>query len=459
MALTEAEELEMLELENEESLNASKSTPSIDLNNQEEKKSPWSALGAEITPQMKEQNPILSAIAQTGQDALKIPADFVNQFLFNAPRALLNKYGYSFPETTNPVAKTVANAAGVAGAIKNPVAIVNPILAGAVYGGLYSTPDNMALDKKSLINRAIGVTGGAFTGGVLSGIGKSFNSGDVINRFIGTRKKDYLFGRNPGQAVVDEKILAGNPEELSTKISDRLNEYGKRIEDILAPHSNKKINISEALSPLDEAINKAAVNNDQALVNRLTETKTALTNKLAIDPSTSSIQVQGKRNITGLSPQEATDIKRIVGEKINFTGSPSADKFSNDALLKVYGGLRKEIEKAVPEVAPLNQRYADLKVANIAIGRKDFTKTPFISTLGGVGRGAALGLLAGSGNPLAGVTGAVIEPILERATNNARTKTIQAMIYKAGEKVKKGALGNNQELIGIYNILNNSNNR
>lgn len=422
------------------------------------KKDPWSAIGADITPQMREQHPILSAIAQTGQDVLKIPADFGNQFLLNAPRAILNKIGYSFPDTKNIAAKTAANMAGVAGMIMNPIKIKNPLAAGAVIGSLYSSEDNIGLDKKSLLNRVTNGTISAASGGILSSIGKSFNSGDVINRFIGSRKKDFLFGRNPGQAIADEGIIAGNPEDLSSKIGDKLTDYGKKINDALNVHSNKNVDISDAVKPLDEAINKAVTGNDQALVTRLNDAKTAITNKLNLD-STGKIQVQFKRDLSKLSPTEATDVKRIIGEMTKFTGLPSADNISNKALLKAYGIIRSKIEQIAPEVAPLNQKYADLKVAQIAIGRKDFTKTPLTSTLGGVGRGAVLGYLAGAGNPMAGALGAIAEPLLERATNNARTKTIQAMIYKTGEKAKNAALSNHQELLGISNILNKSNNQ
>ncbi len=423
----------------------------------EQMKSPWSAVGAEITPQMTQEHPILSSIAQTAQDIVKIPADFGNQFLLNAPRALLNKLGYSFPDTTNPVAKTAANVAGVAGGIMNPIKIKNPLVAGAVIGSLYSSKDNIGLDTKSAINRVIGGATGAATSGLLSGIGKAFNSGDVINRFIGTRKKDFLFGKNPGQAVADEGIIASNPEDLSTKIGDKLTEYGNKISQTLSTN-NSTVNISDSTKSLDEAISKAANVNDQALVTRLNDSKTAIQKILSLD-SQGKIQVQGNRDLTNLSLQEATDVKRIVGEMTKFTGLPSADNISNKALLNVYGSIRNSIEKVAPEVAPLNQAYANLKSAQIAIARKDFSKTPITSTLGGVGRGAILGLLAGAGNPMGGALGAVAEPLLERATNNARTKTIQAMIYKTGEKAKNAALSNHQELLGIANILNKSNNQ
>lgn len=423
-----------------------------------EKKNPWSAIGAEITPQMKEQNPVLSAIAQTGQDVIKIPSDFINQFLLNAPRALLNKSGYSFPETTNPVAKNAANAAGIAGGIMNPLKIKNPILAGAAYGSLYSNPDNISLDIKSLLNRATSGTVGAAGGAILSGIGKSLNSGDVINRFIGTRKKDFLFGRNPGQAVADERIVASNPEDLSSKIGDKLNEYGKKIDDALFTSSTKKVDITDSLTPLDKAINIATENNNQALVTRLNDAKTAITNHLSLDGN-GKIQVQFARKLDQLSPQEATQVKRIIGEMTKFTGNPSEDKFSNIALKNVYGAIRNKIEQVVPEVSPLNQKYADLKVAQIAIGRKDFSKTPITSILGGLGRGAIVGGILGHGNPLAAAIGAGAETALERATNNAGFKTSQALLYNSVGKLKNRIAANNQELLGISNILNKPNNQ
>lgn len=418
----------------------------------------WKDIGAEVTPAMKVEHPVLSAIASAGQDLATAPANFANQFLLNAPRAVLNKAGYAFPTSEDKRIQNVSSGLGVIGALSNPITIKNPILAGAIYGGAYSNKDNLGLDQKAIMNRIQGAAGGALTGGILSSLGKAFSSGGVINKFIGTRKKDFLFGRNPGQAVADEGIIAANPEDLSSQISNKLSQYGQQINDVVSK-SSKNINISDSIKPFDEAINKAATNNEQDLVNRLNDVKTAITNKLGIDAGTGKIQIQGNRNISSLSPLEATEIKRIIGEKAKFTGNPSDDKLVNNVLRQAYGTIRRQIEEAVPEVSSLNQRYADLKVANLAIARKDFTKTPIVGLLGGVGRGALGGFIASHGNPIGAAIGSIAEPLLERATNNARTKTIQAMIYKAGETVKQKALANNQELLGIQNILNQSKNQ
>lgn len=420
-------------------------------------KSIWSAVGAEVTPQMKVEHPILSGIAQAGQDLATVPANFFNQFLLNAPRAIANKSGYDYPKAEDKNVENVANVAGFIGGIKNPIAIANPIAAGATYGALYSNKDNIGLDKKSIENRIIGAGIGTAGGALLQQIQKGLSSGNVINRFIGTRKKDFLFGRNPGQAIADEKLIAGTPEELSSQINDKLSSYGRKINDIVSK-SNKTVDISDTIAPFDTAINQAATNNDQNLVNRLNEIKIAITNKLAVDPK-GLIQVQGNRNISSLSPLEATEVKRIIGEKAKFTGNPSDDKLVNNVLKQAYGTIRRKIERVVPEVAPLNQRYADLKVGNIAIARKDFSRTPLMGMLGGVGRGALAGLVASHGNPVGVALGAVAEPLLERTLNNTRAKTIQAMIYKSGEQVKNKFVANNQELLGIANIINSSNNR
>lgn len=421
-------------------------------------KSIWSAVGAEITPQMQVAHPVLSGIAQAGQDLATVPANFFNQFLLNAPRAIVNKAGYDYPKAQDKNVENVANIAGLVGGLKNPISIKNPIAAGATYGALYSNKDNIGLDKQSLENRISGAAVGTAGGALLAGIQKGLNSGNVINKFIGTRKKDFLYGRNPGQAIADEKLIAGSPEDLSAQINDKLNKYGEQINNVVSK-SYKKVNISDSIFPFNSAINKAASSNDQNLVNRLNEIKTAITNKLSLDPATGNIQVQFKRDLNSLSPLEATEIKRIIGEKAKFTGNPSDDKLVNNVLRQSYGNIRREIEKAVPEVTSLNQRYADLKVANIAIARKDFSKTPFMGLLGGIGRGAIGGFVASHGNPIGAAVGSVAEPILERLTNNTGAKTVQAAIMKSGEQLKNKIANNNQELLGISNILNQSNNR
>jgi hypothetical protein len=76
----------------------------------------------DITTSMWEQHPILSAIAKTGQDVATLPANYLNQFLNNAPRGIFDRLNLQYPsETTNPVAQGTNKALGLLGAAESPL--------------------------------------------------------------------------------------------------------------------------------------------------------------------------------------------------------------------------------------------------------------------------------------------------------------------------------------------------
>lgn len=139
----------------------------------------WSAIGAEITPEMREQHPVLSAVAQRGQDIATVGAHFGNQFLLNAPRALLNKAGIDFPENESTFGNVSAKGAGVAGAVLNPLSSIKAIsalkagtklapkiLQGARAGALQGAAYTPTEDPVGLGQRAVSAGIGAAVGGV-----------------------------------------------------------------------------------------------------------------------------------------------------------------------------------------------------------------------------------------------------------------------------------------------------
>lgn len=88
------------------------------------KKPFWSAVGADISPEMRKAHPYLSAVADTGRDMFATPAAYFNQWLLNNPRSILNKVGIEYPQPESTAGKAGYYAAGVAGAVQNPLAKV-----------------------------------------------------------------------------------------------------------------------------------------------------------------------------------------------------------------------------------------------------------------------------------------------------------------------------------------------
>lgn len=402
----------------------------------------WSRYNAEITPGMKQDYPILAGAADLAQKGLTIPLTFLNQFASNAPRALLNKEGYDFPKLESSGGRLAQDIAGVGGMLSNPINTMKApmLLKAALSGAAYSTPENVSVNKEALLNRAGGAALGASVDLAGKGLGKVFNPADVINKFIGSNKKSYLFGRNPGKFVADENIVATSPEDLSAKIGNKLNKYSDKLDKVLVKYDNNKvIDGYKVLSPIDEAISKAAKENNEAAFNRLVKDRQAITDilkpRIAADGSMSVIST-GKRELQNINPAQATEIKRIIGGLTKFTGTPAADKYANKALLKSYGSIRQEIEKVAPEAKTLNEKWSNLKAAKLALDAKDFNRgITMPEMLSGAVRGAAIGAV--TGQPLVSAGAALATPLLEKATNNALIKTLQAQMYQQG-----GRLGN-----------------
>ena len=189
----------------------------------------------------------------------------------------------------------------------------------------------------------------------------------IINSFIKPLQKDLSYGKNPGRGVAAEGLVFNNLEEGAQMISQRRNEVGQMIGEVLRKPENQRvgINLGDSLNPIDEAITRAkqSPRTNSALIERLENVKKDL---LGLDAN-------GKptRNFVYLNPEQATEIKMLVGDITKFTGNVSDDNVVNGALKKVYGKIKGKINEAVPEVAPLNERYADLTSADIAIRYRD----------------------------------------------------------------------------------------
>ena len=70
-----------------------------------------------------------------------------------------------------------------------------------------------------------------------------------------------------------------------------------------------------------------------------------------------------------MSPYEAIQFKRQIGDRIRWTADP-LDGAANEALGEVYGGIKNLSNDAVPGLARLNQRYSNLLAAGKAIERR-----------------------------------------------------------------------------------------
>lgn len=218
------------------------------------------------------------------------------------------------------------------------------------------------------------ISGGAKTAGKIPQA-TAWASGKVVNSLVKPLLKDFSYGKNPGQEIAKQGIVANNLEELGSKIAKTRQSIGTKINNVLSnsKYNNVKIDVTDALSPLDDAMKTAASQNNQALLTRLQNTKRAITQDLTLDYDLGQpiIKTLGDKNLKALSPIEASKIKTQIGDLTAWTGNPTDDKLVNLALKQTYGKIKEKIGTVVPEVKPLNESYANLTSAEIATKYRD----------------------------------------------------------------------------------------
>jgi hypothetical protein len=232
------------------------------------------------------------------------------------------------------------------------------------------TPENT---KKALSGIGQAVLGAATAGG------KEFQDyatdrlpNRMINQLIKPSVADVKFGKNPGQAILDEKITGNSLPELGEKVYDRLHDVGRQIDTTLQQPQNagKRIDISSSLKPIEEAKAKAVKDGDGGLYTRLVGLEKQLTMEWAPNAKGTAIKPIGPRNLS-MSPYDAVKFKRAVGDSTKWTGNDPFEDQLNAVKGAVYGHVKDQINQTVPEVQKLNERYSNLVGAAKAIARRD----------------------------------------------------------------------------------------
>lgn len=243
---------------------------------------------------------------------------------------------------------------------------------------------------------------------VLKPAAKSAAIGDVT-RMIRPNTTDVSFGKSPAEGLLKQPggVFAGSKESLLNRSTANLNKIGAQIGDAVKKAPQTPIDISDAVvNPMDDALAKAATRNEKGLFDSLQESKKGMTNDLFYDPQSESIaQRIGPKNLSAVTPSQLFETKRNLGDSIRWTNQA----FENDlnaAKGSVYGNLKEKLNSAVPEVAPLNQEYGDLRSGISALERRipienrnnAISLPDTVATAGGIAAGhpgyAAAGLFA-----------------------------------------------------------------
>lgn len=246
-----------------------------------------------------------------------------------------------------------------------------------------------------------------------------------INNLIRPHLNEYRFGKNPGQAIVDEGLVANTREGLLKEIFKRRSEVGAKIGSRLtAPEVvGKELNIRNLLTPIETAKQQAIKTGNQALFDRINNLEGEIGGLFA-EEGGKIIRIGSKR-LHNLSPEAARILKTELGESAKWTGQVF-DQEINQVKVQIYRNIDKAIDALVPGIEKLNNRYANLLTAEKALERTiHIADRNNLIGLREAGLAAA-SLATGNAAPLAGAVGL-------KAASSSAFQTRLAQILKKAE--------------------------
>lgn len=246
------------------------------------------------------------------------------------------------------------------------------------------------------------------------------------------------FGRNPGQAIADEGIIATSHEDLVNKIAEKKDTVGQIIGDHLkaAAKSGKTIDARPAIEkPINEAVQDVVngkLEGGQAMIDRLEELRHTLTSDRRL--VNGKLEVAGPKNLT-MPPTEAHALKRQIGDSAKWSEDQTTQAL-NDVKRGIYRNLNDEVQKAVPTVKAHQDRYGNLLEAEKAAereaarhaARNPFSLSDILTAMGGASMGAAT-----HGDFLHSAVGAAAGGLGSKALKSPLLKTVGVQALKKPE--------------------------
>jgi hypothetical protein len=292
------------------------------------------------------------------------------------------------------------------------------------------------------INTVLGMTS-PYAGVVAKAISENWPA-SIVNNMLRPFEKQFRFGKNAGQGIVDEGILAASKGRLLNQVRAAKSRVGQEIGNTLQTakaQAGPGIDINAQLGAIDDAITEAVKGGraNQPIVDQLNAFRESLTNESVLNPKGQIIAGSPR---AAMNPEQATALKRTIGENTRWTGE-AYDEPLNAAKSQTYGKLRSEIEREVPQVESLNEHYSNLLEAE-KIAKRRANANPNLRAseigLGIIGEGAmphaGIGafLTALAGRTAPGATG--LAQIVKRSPEIGMTlkDLVAAFVASLGQK-------------------------
>lgn len=301
----------------------------------------------------------------------------LNDWYTNRPvyEGTLDEAGRSIQDKVHAVGQGLAVASApalVASGIAAPAATIAGLgggVLGAAVGGYAGKKAGEAVgapelgsDIGSAAGGLLGGAAGTKAAGALEGVANAAAKkivAPLVKKPLGATLEDLKFGRDPAQAIVDEGLV-GTKESMAEQSDKRLGDIYNATDKLLKNHPNQ--------TPINaEPIIDQAINDSQAAAKRVGN-KTAISR---LDDLRDALKTE-YGNLSG-TPYEINNLKREIGDSASdlgaFKATDPVEASAAAAMARVYTGIKEAVNKQVPDIAPLNERAANLISARTALKR------------------------------------------------------------------------------------------
>lgn len=209
---------------------------------------------------------------------------------------------------------------------------------------------------------AAGAIGGAAGAGAAGALGKL--APRLINSQIGAKKAAFMYDANPGKGISDERIVAKGLISQFNKVNAKMEQVGDKIGTVLglSPKANTvRVDAASLFEPIIKKAEEAVKWTDPSKLASLQTLRDALYSGFTDLQSSAS----------NATPREIWIARKAIDDSNKLFGGSEGAAASNKEVLKgIRFAFKKAIEAAVPEIKPINARYANLAEASHVIHDK-----------------------------------------------------------------------------------------
>lgn len=174
----------------------------------------------------------------------------------------------------------------------------------------------------------------------------------AVNKWMDVPAKEVMHGADPGQQLLDEKLLGPTKEATKANVQTALTDAGQKLQTKLQGATAQGIQI-DAQTPVYDAVAGATK-------------KIGSPRDAAFQAQMNGIvdDIEAKYpNLAKLTPEETHALKVDLGNSIKWSGQ-SYDTPANQAMIQIYRDLNTAIKSNVPGIAPIQSRWGNLFVAS-----------------------------------------------------------------------------------------------